>query len=346
MALNTSNSSADDGMVWDDFDSDAVDVNNLPDYFTDNNYGLLNVAKFALNEIKWNGSAVEGDAPPSDIKDSVDIVTAFPSSYSQFAIVVLSVIISAMMVVILVGNILVVIAIFTENNLTGVQNWFIASLAVADTMIGMLIMPFSLSSELMGYWMFGKMWCDVHAAMDVLLCTSSIMNICLISLDRFWSITRAIDYLHARTPVRVTIMIVSVWILSGLISIPPLLGWKVEQVALQQRWQKSFKSFPCPMQHPLLAAAQIRKRKQLFCDLKSLLPGSDVVPRSPGPKGKHDSHGVHRVHRPHDKHEPPKLHRYARACRVSPVHGKLRHINLKLPPTKNKQLPLYSVRQV
>ena len=39
--------------------------------------------------------------------------------------------------------------------------------------------------QLLGYWMFGKIWCDVHGALDVLLSTSSIMNLCLISLDRF-----------------------------------------------------------------------------------------------------------------------------------------------------------------
>ena len=39
--------------------------------------------------------------------------------------------------------------------------------------------------QLLGYWMFGKIWCDVHGALDVLLSTSSIMNLCLISLDRY-----------------------------------------------------------------------------------------------------------------------------------------------------------------
>ena len=78
-----------------------------------------------------------------------------------------------------------------------------------------------------GYWMFGEMWCNIHSAMDVLTCTASIMNICLISLDRYWSITKAVDYLTQRTPLRVMLMIFTVWVLSGLISIPPLLGWKV-----------------------------------------------------------------------------------------------------------------------
>ena len=93
-----------------------------------------------------------------------------------------------------------------------------------------------LSYELMQYWMFGNIWCEIWGAMDVFLCTSSIMNICLISLDRYWSITKAIQYLNQRTPNRVALMIVMVWVLSGLISIPPLLGWK-DNVDLTWFWQ-------------------------------------------------------------------------------------------------------------
>ena len=133
---------------------------------------------------------------------------------------------TAMMIVIVIGNILVVIATATESNLASVQNWFIASLAVADMLIGLVIMPFSLSYELMGYWMFGTIWCDIHQALDVLCSTASIMNICLISLDRYWSITKAIAYLNTRTPRMVIIMITTTWALSLLICIPPLLGWK------------------------------------------------------------------------------------------------------------------------
>ena len=83
--------------------------------------------------------------------------------------------------------------------------------------------------------MFGEMWCNIHSAMDVLTCTASIMNICLISLDRYWSITKAVDYLTQRTPLRVMLMIFTVWVLSGLISIPPLLGWKVPKVRPKSR---------------------------------------------------------------------------------------------------------------
>jgi hypothetical protein len=150
------------------------------------------------------------------------------SGYTPLGLVVASIFVTFIMIIIVGGNILVIIAIATERSLKGIQNWFIGSLAVADCLLGLIIMPFSLANEMMGYWVFGQWWCDVHSAVDVLLCTSSIMNLCLISLDRYWSITHAIEYLRKRTPERCVIMITTVWILSGLVSIPPLLGWKKE----------------------------------------------------------------------------------------------------------------------
>ncbi|XP_017470684.1 PREDICTED: alpha-2 adrenergic receptor [Rhagoletis zephyria] len=150
----------------------------------------------------------------------------YPSGYTLPQIVIASVIVTILMIIIVVGNMLVIIAIATEKSLKNIQNWFIASLAVADFFLGLIIMPFSLANELMGYWIFGSWWCDIHSAMDVLLCTASIMNLCLISLDRYWSITKAVDYLKSRTPARAAIMIAAVWIMSALICIPPLLGWK------------------------------------------------------------------------------------------------------------------------
>ncbi|XP_053976086.1 alpha-2B adrenergic receptor-like [Hylaeus volcanicus] len=150
----------------------------------------------------------------------------YPSGYTMPHIVLASIIATLLMIVIVVGNMLVIIAIATEKALKSIQNWFIASLAVADFFLGLVIMPFSLANEIMGYWIFGYWWCDIYSAMDVLLCTASIMNLCLISLDRFWSITHAVEYLKKRTPARAALMIALVWLLSALVCIPPLLGWK------------------------------------------------------------------------------------------------------------------------
>jgi hypothetical protein len=103
------------------------------------------------------------------------------------------------MLVIVLGNALVVLAIARDRrHLGGLQNWFIASLAIADLLVGLFIMPLSLTNELMGYWVFGDAMCEVWLATDVLLCTASILNLVLISLDRYWSITRALVYVQQR----------------------------------------------------------------------------------------------------------------------------------------------------
>nr|AXH38100.1 putative alpha-2 adrenergic receptor [Cupiennius salei] len=45
-------------------------------------------------------------------------------------------------------------------------------------------------------------------------------------LCRYWSVTHAVEYLKKRTPRRSLLMIGGVWVLSAVISLPPLVGWK------------------------------------------------------------------------------------------------------------------------
>ena len=167
-------------------------------------------------------------APDSSMTNSSFDINVFetPKGYSVPHIIWTSILISVIMFLIVFGHLLVVIVIFTDRTLKSTQNWFIASLAVADFLLGLVIMPFSLANEMMGYWYFGRVWCDLWKAIDVLLCTASILSICLISLDRYWSITRALQYSSQRTGKRAALMIAAVWFLSAIICVPPLIGWK------------------------------------------------------------------------------------------------------------------------
>lgn len=148
------------------------------------------------------------------------------SGYSDVHVVISSIVVICIIFGIIFGNILVIVAIIKDNNLRTVQNSFIASLAVADLLVGSLIMPFSLIYEVSGVWYFGSALCDIWLATDVLLSTASIWNLCLISLDRYWSVTRAIEYIRQRTAKRATIMIAIAWGASAIICLPPLVGWK------------------------------------------------------------------------------------------------------------------------
>ncbi|KAG7487208.1 alpha-2C adrenergic receptor-like [Solea senegalensis] len=146
------------------------------------------------------------------------------NQYSQLAIWGLAGLISFLILFTIVGNVLVVIAVLTSRALKPPQNLFLVSLASADILVATLVMPFSLANELMGYWFFGKVWCDIYLALDVLFCTSSIVHLCAISLDRYWSVTQAVEYNLKRTPKRVKGMIVVVWLISAVISFPPLIS--------------------------------------------------------------------------------------------------------------------------
>ncbi|KAH9524894.1 Alpha-2B adrenergic receptor [Bulinus truncatus] len=150
----------------------------------------------------------------------------YPSGYAWPHIIFGAITITIIILMIIVGNFLVIWAILHDRTLKTTQNLFIMSLAFADFFLGTVVIPFSLTNELIGYWLFGVIWCELYKAIDVLLCTASIMSLCLISLDRYWSITRAVHYARQRTRKRAAIMIFTVWFISAVVSIPPLIGWK------------------------------------------------------------------------------------------------------------------------
>uniref|UniRef100_A0A3Q1GGK9 Alpha-2B adrenergic receptor n=1 Tax=Acanthochromis polyacanthus TaxID=80966 RepID=A0A3Q1GGK9_9TELE len=141
-----------------------------------------------------------------------------PQSTAAFAIAITS-----MMLLTIVGNILVIIAVLTSRSLKGAQNLFLVSLAAADILVATLIIPFSLANELQGYWAFSSIWCEIYLALDVLFCTSSIVHLCAIALDRYLSISRPVSYGAKRTPLRIKAAIIVVWLISAVISFPPLL---------------------------------------------------------------------------------------------------------------------------
>ncbi|XP_020326540.2 alpha-2Db adrenergic receptor [Oncorhynchus kisutch] len=152
-----------------------------------------------------------------------------PLPHSQSVAVFIVFLVTVIILVTIVGNVLVVVAVFTSRALRAPQNLFLVSLASADILVATLVIPFSLANEIMGYWYFGSTWCAFYLALDVLFCTSSIVHLCAISLDRYWSVTKAVSYNRKRTPRRIKCMITVVWVISAVISFPPLLMTKHDE---------------------------------------------------------------------------------------------------------------------
>ncbi|XP_057682249.1 D(5)-like dopamine receptor [Corythoichthys intestinalis] len=86
-------------------------------------------------------------------------------------------------------------------------------------------MPWRAVSEVAGAWLFGR-FCDTWVAFDIMCSTASILNLCIISMDRYWAISSPFRYERKMTRRFAFVMIGVAWTLSILISfIPVQLNW-------------------------------------------------------------------------------------------------------------------------
>ncbi|XP_042245432.1 5-hydroxytryptamine receptor 1E [Thunnus thynnus] len=116
----------------------------------------------------------------------------------------------------------VIIAICTTKKLHLPANYLICSLAVTDFLVAVLVMPISILYISMESWSLGQVVCELWLSVDMTCCTCSILHLCVIALDRYWAITKAIEYARKRSARRAAIMVGIVWVISIFISMPPL----------------------------------------------------------------------------------------------------------------------------
>ncbi|NXY59923.1 DRD5 protein, partial [Callaeas wilsoni] len=126
----------------------------------------------------------------------------------------------------LLGNALVCAAVLRFRHLRSkVTNLFVVSLAVSDLLVAVLVMPWRAATDVLGFWPFGA-FCDVWVAFDIMCCTASILNLCLISVERYWAIASPLGYQRRVTQRVAFVTIAAAWLLSLLISFVPVqLQW-------------------------------------------------------------------------------------------------------------------------
>uniref|UniRef100_A0A8C6WW51 5-hydroxytryptamine receptor 2B n=1 Tax=Neogobius melanostomus TaxID=47308 RepID=A0A8C6WW51_9GOBI len=124
------------------------------------------------------------------------------------------------------GNILVILAVSLEKKLQNATNYFLMSLAVADLLVGLLVMPIALVTVLYNSdWPLPEFICPIWLFLDVLFSTASIMHLCAISLDRYIAIKRPIQHSQYKSRAKALLKIALVWLISICIAIPiPIKG--------------------------------------------------------------------------------------------------------------------------
>ncbi|XP_017296186.1 5-hydroxytryptamine (serotonin) receptor 1A b [Kryptolebias marmoratus] len=137
--------------------------------------------------------------------------------------VLTSFLLGALILCAIFGNACVVAAIALERSLQNVANYLIGSLAVTDLMVSVLVLPMAALYQVLNRWTLGQVPCDIFISLDMVCCTSSILHLCAIALDRYWAITEPIDYMKKRTPRRAAVLISVTWLVGFSISVPPML---------------------------------------------------------------------------------------------------------------------------
>ena len=124
------------------------------------------------------------------------------------------------------GNMLVIVSALRFERLRIIANSFLVSLAVADLLVAVLVMPFNALQQVAGRWPFGPVVCDIFNANDVLFSTASLLHLCCVSVDRYVAVTDPFGYERHMTVRRVVAMLTCLWTASALLGHLPIhLGW-------------------------------------------------------------------------------------------------------------------------
>ncbi|BHF63098.1 G-protein coupled acetylcholine receptor activity [Sparganum proliferum] len=158
-----------------------------------------------------------------------------PVTYYQIAISIAN---SAFGLLILVINSLILASFFSNKHARTLSNYFIASLALVDVLMGILPLNFFTANRLISIWPADSFVCDLWLFLDYSGCAIGQYAVLLITIDRYCSVKIPIAYNSWRTKARVFALIGASWIIPSVVFGFLIFGWPYSNSSTRKCYAK------------------------------------------------------------------------------------------------------------
>lgn len=112
------------------------------------------------------------------------------------------------------GNFVVLLAIYQTPSLHSVSNYYIASLAVGDFVVGVFLSPLWVTKSVLNVWQNQHPLTVAAEFMSVQTLITTTFNLAAVSLDRYLVITNPLYYMRVMTLFRCVVSIAVIWVFS------------------------------------------------------------------------------------------------------------------------------------
>ena len=135
-------------------------------------------------------------------------------------------------VVAILGNLLILCAVYHNHRLRTIPNIFVIALAVSDILMSTICMPFTVASLFHGRWIFDETVCRFQAFDIFAFGTSSLGTMAAIAVSRYFCVVNREKYPSLFKKQRALMYIFIVWCLA-LVGSVPILVFKNNSVEFQ-----------------------------------------------------------------------------------------------------------------
>ena len=116
------------------------------------------------------------------------------------------------------GNLLVLLAIYQTHHLQTASNIFIASLATADFLVGLLMCPLHIALAIFRANLSYHLLYEVENFFWIQSLAATALNLCAVSVDRYFAVKAALRYHELVTAQKAKMAVVIIWLCSSILA--------------------------------------------------------------------------------------------------------------------------------